>query len=89
MSTLILSVPESLERELQARAAAQGRHISSVALELLELGLRDSTTKMASQLTADERWQAFQKHMTEVRSRPKVQGVVDDSRESIYEGRGE
>ena len=45
--------------------------------------------KMAHELTPEERLQAFEDHMKEVESRPKIDVVADYSRESIHEGRGE
>ena len=90
MSTLTLDVPESLELKLQARAAAQGRDVASVTLELVERGLQEpAPMKMAHELTPEERLQAFREHMAEVERRPKIDVTVDYSRESIYEGRGE
>ena len=90
MFTLALGVPESLDHKLQARAAEQGRDIANVALELVERGLHESVpTKIAHELTPEERLQAFREHMEEVERRPRVNVVIDDSRESIYEGRGE
>ncbi len=90
MSTVTLEIPEILEQKLKARAAAQGRDVASVALDLVEQGLQAADhKKMAHELTPEERLQAFEEYMKEVESRPKIDVVVDCSRESIYEGCGE
>jgi len=90
MFTVVLQVSDSLEQKLQTRAAKEGRDIASVALDLVEKGLQDtSPNKMAHELTPEERLQAFEEYMKEVESRPKIDVVVDCSRESMYEGCGE
>lgn len=87
MTTVTLAISEPLENKLQARAAAQGRDIASVALELVEQGLREVTpTPSARDLTPEQRLKNFKEYL---KDRPRIDVVVDDSRESIYEGRGE
>jgi hypothetical protein len=90
MSTVVLQLSDAVEQALRVRAVAQGRDIASVVLDLVERGLQDATpNKMAHELTPEERLQAFEDHMKDVERRPKIGTVVDCSRESIYEGRGE
>ena len=89
MTTLTLTISDSLDRKLHARAAAQGRDVATVALELVEQGLGDESaaaTPSARDLTHEERLQVLLELM---KNTPRIDVVVDDSRESIYEGRGE
>jgi hypothetical protein len=87
MPTVTLEISPDLENELQVRAVRQGRDIASVALELVETGLRrESRILTASERTPEQRLQGF---LEWVKNRPKLDVVVDVSRESIYEGCGE
>ena len=90
MIRLSIDLSEPLEKKLKARAEAQGRDIASVALELVEKGLDAAPpTPSAWDLTPEQRLKNFREHMEEVKKRPKIDVVLDVSRESIYEGCGE
>ncbi len=85
MSAVTIQLPEDLERELQARAKAQGQDVASVALDLLRTSLAESEPKFDPNKIPYEQWRAAFRAW--VASAPKVDVVVDDSRETIYEGR--
>jgi len=87
MATMTFEIPDGVERKLQARAAAQGRDIASVALELVEQGLCEEREKSGQQPLSHEEW--LKEFDAWVNSHPKVDVVLDVSRESIYEGRGQ
>ena len=87
MAAVILQLPDALEQKLQTRAKSQGRDAASVALELVEQGLHDDApTRLARDLTPEQRLRNFQEYLQD---RPRIEVELDDSRESIYEGRGE
>lgn len=87
MKELTLSIPDDVQQQLQKRADEQGREFAAIALEILELGLRYApSTPQAASLTHEERLKALQEW---VQSRPKIDVILDDSRESIYKGCGE
>ena len=87
MATMTLEIPDGVERKLQARAAAQGRDIASVALELVEQGLCEEEEGSGPQPLSHEEW--LKEFNDWVNSHPRVDVVLDVSRESIYEGRGQ
>lgn len=87
MTTVTLNLPDEVEYKLQARARVQGRDMASVALELVEQGLRADTKRTGPEDLTHEQW--LQELDAWVKSLPKVDVVLDVSRESIYEGRGE
>jgi hypothetical protein len=87
MTTITVTIPEPLDQKLQARAAAQGCDIATVALGLIKQGLRDDVAaRTARALPHEERLKILQEYL---KDRPSIDVVLDDSRESIYEGRGE
>ncbi len=87
MATITLMMPDVLEQELQARARSQGRDVASLALDLVEQGLRqEPMAEYAQELTHEQRLKEL---LEWVESHPRVDVVLDVSRESIYEGRGE
>ena len=87
MAAITLNFPEEVEKKLQARARVQGRDVASVALELVEQGLHADTKKTGPEGLTHEQW--LQELDAFVNSIPKVDVVLDVSREGIYEGRGE
>ena len=85
MATLIVNLSEDLASRLQTCAKGQGRDIETVALHLLEQGLNSPSIKSESKKMPYEEWK---REFDEwIKSRPKIDVVVDDSRETIYEGR--
>ncbi len=85
MTSVTIQIPERLEQELRARAGTK-LDLSAVVLELVEKSLSPAAP---SQLDAqsDEEW--LGRFHDWVAKRPAYGVVADDSRESIYEGRGE
>ena len=85
MTTLAIQVPDDIYQKLKARAKDQGRELSAVALEVLETGFRYvPCTNEPPRLSKEEWLREFHEW---VESHPKVDVVLDDSRETIYEGR--
>ncbi|QDT56618.1 hypothetical protein Pan44_46750 [Caulifigura coniformis] len=85
--TLILSLPDNLEDQLRARAAAAGQDVEAfvqqvVADSLAQVELKES---VVSKLSVDfaRRVEAW------IGLHPVLDHAVDDSRESIYAGRDE
>jgi plasmid stability protein len=85
MATLNLNLPEELDSKLQACAVDQGREVESVVLDILEKELQTTATKSVSKKMPYEEWK--KEFDAWIKSRPKIDVVVDDSRETIYEGR--
>ena len=87
MSTITLSLPDEIERKLQARAKDQDRDVTTVAIEILEKELQPpAKPENPNDLPYDEWHRRFKAMVT---GHPMIDVVVDDSRETIYEGRGE
>ena len=87
MPTMILNIPESTAQKLNARATSEGRDAASLVIELVEQGLCEQSNPKAYQQLSHEDW--LREFEDWVNSHPKVDVVLDVSRESIYEGRGE
>jgi hypothetical protein len=82
---LTLHLTPELETKLREQAKAEGKALEEVALHALEMQL-DSGPLAAATMSA-EQWVAdIRSWATSHRS---LQGEADDSRESIYAGRGE
>lgn len=80
-----IHLPPETEAMLRERAAAAGRKVEELAIETIreQLGLAEgasrSTRNHSDWVAALHAWSD---------SHPRRTQVVDDSRESIYEGRG-
>lgn len=88
--TLHLELPTDVEGALRARAAAAGKDVASFVAEVVAERLAepgDEARKPPKHGRVErpfaERLQAW------VDLHPRSSGTVDDSRESIYAGRGE
>ena len=85
MTTLILKLPEKLDEQLKILAKRQGRDAASLSLDILEKSL-DATVPMPN--PHNRPYEEWRRDFLEwANSRPKIDVVVDDSRETIYEGR--
>ncbi len=87
--TIRISLPAEIEAKLRERAAAEGKDPFALALEAVEekLGLRISgRPDTAARIAAWERFVAGMRGLTE--TLPSGQRI-DDTREAIYQGRGE
>ena len=87
--SVVIPFPPEIEAKLRARAAAAGKDVGTFVREAVEEKLAFGVPQRKS----PEAWAAeFEAWMREVADRaPSYPDgfVVDDSRESIYEGRGE
>jgi hypothetical protein len=85
--TVQLQLPAELEEKLRLHAQARGQDLAHAALELLQQGLDSSRESTSPNDLPYEVWQRRFDAM--LKDLPRVDSFVDDSRESIYEGRGE
>ena len=85
MTTITLQLSEDTERRLRAKASTAGKPLETFLHDLVEREAQ-AITLPPVELSHEEwvkEWRAF------VDSRPVRPVIADDSRESIYEGRGE
>jgi hypothetical protein len=84
--TLTLQLTPDVETKLRERAAAAGKDPVGFALDALQekLGFIDGSS---SNEASPEEW--VKEWRTWAAAHPKLSFEVDDSRESIYAGRGE
>jgi predicted transcriptional regulator len=91
--SLTVSFSPEVEARLRERAAASGKDVSALVREAVEEKLSATPEPKPASKMSNEQWLAeFNAWMREVTSRARNYPpgfVVDDSRESIYEGRGE
>jgi hypothetical protein len=85
--TLQIDLPVDVEAELLVRAAAEGKEASTLVAEAVmeSLAASDGSQRRAIRSTEgfEQRLQAW------IDLHPRTGRRVDDSRESIYAGRGE
>jgi hypothetical protein len=85
MMTVTFDLPEELAGILAARAAAAGQDVETFVRNMV----RDTILAENSARRPKTR-SKFRMHLQElIALHPPSNGTVDDSRESIYEGRGE
>jgi len=79
-----LNFSQQIEQLLLSRAASSGKSLEDVVLEAV-------TEKLLAKTDEDQAtFEEWEKHLQEfVDLHPRVSQPVDDSRESIYEGRGQ
>jgi hypothetical protein len=82
--TLTLSLPPDTEAQLRQRAAAAGKDITTFVREAVEEKLAVPATMAAR---TPQQWKA--EFNAWVAGQKPLPHVADDSRESIYAGRGE
>lgn len=83
---LNVNVPKVIEERLKARAAASGKDVEAYVLEVVRESLDRELPEQARSI--DDA--TFKKLLSEIQERHKNSPPdVDDSRESIYAGRGE
>jgi hypothetical protein len=91
--TVTFSLAPETEALLRARAAATGKDISTLIREAIEEKLSSANGNEVASAVSYERWSAeFAAWMNDVGKRaPNYPPgyAADDSRESIYRGRGE
>lgn len=82
---LTLQLSTAVETKLRERAFAEGKDLAKLAEEVLETHLTEEAVE-SSDLSADERVALWLEWVSKQR---RTGRPVDDSRESIYAGRGE
>ena len=81
MTTITLNLSDDIRERLQVRARDEGGDLANIIQKLLEKGLQAERPLSPEQRVRElEEW---------VKSLPAVDVILDVSRESIYEGRGE
>ncbi len=84
--TIKLDIPAETEARLREQSQRSGKPIENFVREAIEEKLAGET-KSARDLTSEERIELLRQW---VAGHPKREGIhLDDSRESIYAGRGE
>lgn len=91
--TIILNLPTDVEQQLKKRAARDGQTVEEYLQKIaaLQAALPDGSAAASALayppgFSAEERSKAIRDW---AESHPRVEHFVDDSRESIYAGRGE
>ena len=86
--TLHIDLPPETERRLRERAAAIGKDVAALVVEAVEerLTATPDPTHPAHAMSPDE-WRARLHDW--INRFPQVNHAVDDSRETLYEGRDE
>jgi hypothetical protein len=88
----MLEIPLSPEKEakLRERAAAMGKDVAEYVLEVVEEELTITEPPSAEPLPSSQHPDPWLKTFREwIASHDHIKTVADDSRESIYAGRGE
>ena len=88
MTTFTIQLPQETEQKLREKASLTGKSLETYVQEIAERAAKEEAAKSPPppEMSAEEwiaEWRAF------VDSRPIRPVIADDSRESIYEGRGE
>ena len=89
--TLHIPISPETESQLREKAVAVGKDVVQLARELIEQGVGGPNGSISPE-TAEARLSALHRMIARARhqgERLPAGYVVDDSRESIYEGRGE
>ena len=86
-----ISLPPETEKKLRERAAAEGKEPAALVLEALEQKLSIQVGYPVPRMPKDKlaAWEKFVSGMLESTKNLPPGHHVDDSRESIYEGRDE
>ena len=84
---LSVNVPPNLEDILKTQANAAGKDVESFVLETLEQALVQSTQQQLKHALTHEQFREQLQHFIDLH--PRGDSSMDDSRESIYAGRGE
>jgi len=89
--TIRISLPADIEAKLRECAAAEGKDPSTLALEALQekLGGRNAASGPPSSVERIAAWERFVARMCDWTKTLPSGHRVDDTREGIYQGRGE
>lgn len=87
--TITVDFPAETEKQLQQRAAATGQDVASLIRQIVVDALTDTAADPPRE-RVDRQSEQFRQHLEAlIALHSPSQHVVDDSRESIYAGRGE
>lgn len=89
--TLHIDLPAAVETALLAQAAAEGKDVSTLVAEAVAQRLTESAASAPDRSpTSPKASQGFDQRLHAwIELHPRTVTAVDDSRESIYAGRGE
>ena len=85
--TLELQLSSDLEAQLRERAAAAGQDLAGFVLQAVAEKLGEAESRSLAQSCNEADWSHKLRDVIDLH--PAVTQSVDDSRESIYAGRGE
>jgi uncharacterized protein (DUF1778 family) len=85
--TLELQLSSEAEAKIREQAAAAGQDIAAFVLQAVTEKLADTESHAVSPTQNDNNWHEQLRALIDLH--PVVTHFVDDSRESIYAGRGE
>ena len=85
--TLKVNLSPETEAKIRQLAAASGQNVEAIVLEAVAEKLADADLQPPRPSLNDQEWQ--EKLQAFINLHPVVTHFVDDSRESIYAGRGE
>ena len=85
--TLELNLSPEAEAKVRQLAASSGQDIEAIVLQAVAEKLADADMQPFQPSLNDQEWQ--EKLQAFINLHPVVTNFVDDSRESIYAGRGE
>ena len=81
-----VSFPEEIENTLRLRAATVGKDVATLVTEMVTEELTEGARKQGAKVSSE----AFsQRSEAWIKLHPVLDHAIDDSRESIYAGRGE
>jgi hypothetical protein len=88
--TLNLRFSPEVEAALKQRAASAGKPLEQIVVEAVEEQVRPLASETISSEEKAKKWQEWVARMQNDVAKSLPPGaIVDDSRESIYDGRGE
>jgi hypothetical protein len=85
--TLNLNLPPETEAQIRKLAALSGKNVEAVVLDAVAEKLADADFQPTPRPKNDQEWKKKLQALIDLH--PVVTHFVDDSRESIYAGRGE
>jgi hypothetical protein len=88
--TITISVSPQAESKLRAHATASGTDVSRYAAQLVEQALAvESSRQQVPSSAGVAAWDSFVADMVKAGEQLPSASAIDDSRDSIYAGRGE
>ena len=85
--TLDLQLSSETEAKIRASAAAAGQDVAAFVLQAVAEKLADAESQPANPTQSDDEWSERLRAIIDLH--PVATHFVDDSRDSIYAGRGE